>query len=741
MQIHFRSSIIPSFISGLLKLILISILLFSTLYPIIQAIIWTSLSDYPILLIPLILIEIISTIYLFKKSASSVPIDKQNELKKIIFTGFYDLWGLVLTLVLVFSLIGITEINLTGNPDDYVQRVYKSLKFTIVNILVFPKLLILLIVPWRLFMFVANFKFKKTGFLDIMREVLEGFYDLFALACLVFVVLGLIEVRSLWKDYQSQDLTRAEVVKMALMTVVGYFFLALTAVNIICVVRAYAMINDMYENGKLKSKEEIVTVIIRTTIDTITFPLRLAVYLFLLIAVYRVKNIKATLYQALSSSIGCKILFLQCKNEASMQVEDFFYALLILLSLPFVHRSLPALLKIRQVDDWHFYAKRTFSYALFDIPTVFFLVFIFVSMVRVPLLFKRRNLYEGHLIYLCFNVMKEVMKDFLVLPYLVFNILAPWRFYYLAPRLYRAVGPKDQRKILKENGILPVSDYLTIILTSILILSVWRTFEVISIVVSHIRQLLNNEPVNSSLLKKIFKKFIELVIDVLLAFMILVIFLSLVEVHNFTRRIRKFFYLYKDRHGFQYKKYLKSIFPSSKSQEPVKSPILKLNRNVFTEISSFLDIKSLVAISEVNRKFRDYSNFQPIWKFQYENQWKVYDNNSYINNLTFVDDYKELVKKVYENYNKDYSDCIVDEELWDYKMGVRGIVLEEFVLSIFGFVHIIGLPAKVFCYLCSKVELGWYFQNPRYPRLGFQVMIGDISIDRAMDYALVVKYK
>ena len=739
-QIHFRSSIIQTFLSGTLKLFLISTLLFSIVYPIWHAIIWTTLSDYPILLIPLILIQIISTIYLLKKSANSIPLEKRKELGDIIYTGFYDLWGLVLTIILVLSLIGIAELNFTGNPDDYVQRVYKSLKYTIVNIMVIPKLLLLLIVPWRLFMYLANFRFKKRGFLDIFREVLEGFYDVFALICLVYVVLGLIEVRNLWDKYQNQVLTRAEILKMALITIFGYFFLVLSIVNLALVVRAYAMINDMYDNGKLKSKDQIVAVIIKTFVDTLTFPIRLALYVFLLIGIYRLKNITATLHQAISSSIGCEVLFLQCKREALMQVKDFYYGFLMFLSLPFVHRSIPALLKIGQVEDWHSLAKNTFFSALFDIPTVFFLIFIFASVVRVPLLFKRRNFYEGHLMFLCLNVMREIMKDLFVLPHLLFNILAPWRFYYLAPRLYKAVGPKEQRKILKDNGILPISDYLTIILTSILILSLWRTFEVLSIVATHVRQLINNEPVNSSLLKKIFKKFLELILDVLLVFMILIIFLFLTEVYNFTRRIRTYYYLYKDRRGFQYKKYFQSIFPSKKTQEPIKSPIQKLNRNVFTEISSFLDLKSLTAISEVNRKFRDYTNFQPIWKFKYENQWKEHLNSSVIDNLTFVDDYKELVKKAYEEYNKQNFGVVLNEEERDYKMGVRVIVLEEFALSIFGFVHIISMPAKIFCYLISKVDIDLYFQNPRYPRLGFQIMIGDINIDRAMGYAQVVKF-
>lgn len=710
------------------------------LYPLYQGIIWTSLSGYPILLIPLILIEIISTVYLFKKSANSVPLQKRQELGKLIFTGLYDVWGLVLTLILISSLIGITELNFTGRPDEYVSRVYKSLKFAIVNILVIPKLFILLIVPWRLFMYLKNFKNKKTGLVDILAEVFEGLFDVVALACFVVVVLGLVKLKKLWDLFRSQNLTRIKVLQLLIMTFVDYFFIVLALVNVVCVVRAYALVCDLYENGKLKPKKVIGAVIINTFIDTITFPARFLLYVFLLIGMYRLKNIKASLFNAINSSVGCRALYLECKYQALMQVKDCFYGFLLLLALPFVHRSIPALIKIFKVDDWHSLAKNTLFSALIDIPTLVFLIIIFGSVVRVPLFFKRWNLYPNHLIYLCLNVMREIIKDLFVCPYLIFNLLAPWRLYYLAPKLYKAMGPKEQRKILKADGILPIFDYLTIILTTILILSIWRTVEVLSIVVTHIRQLINNEPVNSTLLNKVFKKFLELIIDVFMVVMILFIFLLLVEVHNFIRRMRTFYYLYKDRRGLQYKKYLESIWPSKKTQEPLNSPIKKLNRNIFTEISSFLDIKSLTTVAQVNRKFRDLSNFQPVWKFQYENQWKQHLDNSVMNKLAFEDDYKELVKKAYDAFTKKNLGIVLDEQERDYRVGARVIVLEEFILSIFGFPHIIVLPAKILCYLLSKVELDWYFERPRYPGLGYHIMIADTNIDRAMTSIINVKF-
>jgi hypothetical protein len=423
----------------------------------------------------------------------------------------------------------------------------------------------------------------------------------------------------------------------------------------------------------------------------------------------------------------------QCTVEAISQLVDTIYLFMLLLSLPAVHRFIPAVFKLRTSENWRKLCEKTLTASLLDIPTICLLLIIFVSIWRVPLFCRRYNQFRSeHLIRLCLDVFRELFKDLFVSPYLLFNLLAPWRLYYVLPRLYRAVSPKEQRRTLKSEGISPIFDYITLILIAVLVLSLWRTVEVISIVVTHVRQLLHGEKVSSSLLSKVFKKFLELIIDVFMVVMILFIFLLLVEVPNFVRRMRTFYYLYKDRRGLQYKRYLESIWPSKKVQEPSNSPIKKLNRNVFSEISSFLDLKSLTNVAQVNRKFKDLASSQNVWKFQYENQWKQHLEISVLNQLSMEDDYRELVKKAYDCYTKKNLGIILDEQERDYRVGARVIVLEEFILSIFGFPHIIALPAKIVCYLLSKVEFDWYFASPRYPSLGFHIMIADTNIDLAM---------
>lgn len=728
--IHFRSTVFQCFISGLFKLFLFAVSGYSFLYSIYAGILWTSLSGYPFLLIPLILAEVISAVYLIKKSTREVPYDKRQTLKILVLTGLHDIWALFLTLIVVITIVGLVELRFNVNPEQYLNCTYKAIKFTIINILLIPKLVLLAVVPWRLVMFISSYNPDKTGFVDILVQICEGVFDIFSVICGVFVFAGILEVKSMWRQYKKGKLTRKIVVTLLVKTIADYILIIMALVNLVLFVRAYAMINDFKESGKWKSQKEIGLAIWQSFLDTLSFPFRLIIYFFILIGIYRLKNIKVSLASALSSSRGYRNFNNSCEVEAFQQLIDTFFLIVFGLSMPFLHNSIPALMKLKTTNNWHDLACDTLITSLLDIPTFILLLFITVTVVRIPLFFRRMNIYSFvHKIHLCLDISTEILKDFLVIPFLIVNILTPWRYYYILPRLYRAVNPKEQRKILKADGLRPLEDYITIILCLILILSCWRTVEVLSIVVTHIRQVLNNEKLTSSLLRKIFRKFLELIIDVFMVAMILIIFLLLIEVPNFLRRMRVFYYLYRDRRGFQYKKYLESIWPSKQHHEPMHSSLRKLNRNVFTVVSSFLDVKSLATVSQVNKKFRDLANFQPVWKFQYENQWKQHLDAASINEIALGDDYKELVKKAFDSYTKKNSGVIIDEQERDYRMGARVIVLEEFILSIFGFPHIIALPAKIVCYFLSKIELDWYFANPRYPRSGFFIVVGISTID------------
>ena len=728
---HFRSTVFYCFLSGLLKLFLLSSLSYTFLYSVYSGFLWTSLSDYPYLQTPLILAELISIVYLVKKSLSEVPVENRQTLKDLVRTGFQDVWALALTLLVMTTIIGFVELRFNVHPDLYLHSTYKALKFSIINILLIPKLLLLLIVPWRLVLFIMHYNEHQTRFMDILGEVVQGLFDIISALCGVLVILGILEVRPLWKLFKDNELSRILVVQLLVKTFVDYVLIGLALVNLVLFVRAFAMINDFKENGKWKSQVLLGVVIWRTFLDTLSFPFRLVVYLFLVVAVYRLRNVNGTLASALGSSEGYSKFNNECGAEAIMQLLDTFFLVIFIISLPFLHNSIPALMKLKHTSNWHKLAYETLVNSLLDIPAFFLLLFITVTVIRIPLFFRRLNMYPfDHKLKLCLNISSEILKDLLIIPFLIVNILAPWRSYYILPKLFRASNPKEQRKILKADGLRPLEDYITIILSLILILSCWRTVEVLSIVVTHIRQVLNNEELTSSLLRKIFRKFLELIIDVFMVAMILIIFLLLIEVPNFFRRMRTFYYLYRDRRGLQYKKYLESIWPSKQHTEPTHSITKKLNRNIFSVVSSFLDVKSLATVAQVNKKFKDLANFQPVWKFQYENQWKQHLDAASMNELALGDDYKELVKKAFDAYTKKNSGIILDEQERDYRMGARVIVLEEFILSIFGFPHIIALPAKMVCYLLSKIELDWYFANPRYPGAGFFVMFGPINIDR-----------
>lgn len=100
--------------------------------------------------------------------------------------------------------------------------------------------------------------------------------------------------------------------------------------------------------------------------------------------------------------------------------------------------------------------------------------------------------------------------------------------------------------------------------------------------------------------------------------MMAAIILMLVEIPNFFRRMKYFYYLYKERRGIQLFNYINSLSPK-KQVDPKKNVILnKLNKNVFTNVCSFLDVKSLGNVAQANKRFKDLAGFAPIWKEQYE---------------------------------------------------------------------------------------------------------------------------
>jgi hypothetical protein len=571
----------------------------------------------------------------------------------------------------------------------------------------------------------SDITIKRTA-----KEILEGVMDIIAVACLIGIFLGGFEIKHLYNLYSRKTLTRAKIIGLFGLTIADIFFVLVGVFIVLGVVRLYSFYIGLYDSkGKIKHQKELAKHLLITFWDTLTFPYYFLVLVLLLVPYYRFRLIKTSIKQSLASSEVYKSFQSELLFQIKLEILDLLWLSVLVICMVFPYRTMPRLLSFNR-SNWHTETYELLKDNLKDIPTLFLLLIITVTLIRIPLMIRRKNLYgKKHLFYLCRNIVGEVLKDLLLLPYLLVNLLTPWRLYVLYPSLVRSPNPKEQRKVLKSEGLRPIEDYATIVLSIILVCSVWRTVEIVSIVVTHIRLVLNREPVISSLFRKVFRKFLELIIDIFMTAMILCIFIMLIEVPNFTRRIRTFYYLYKDRRGFQYKKYLRSIWPIPQGPEKNNNFINKLNKNVFTNIASFLDVKVLGQTAQVNKKFRELVYFPPIWKNQYERHWKKYVNSSVINEIDLGDDYRELVKKGFENFKRENTGIVLDEEERDYKMGARAIVLEEFVLSIFGFPHIIALPAKAVCYLLSKIDLDWYFLAPRYPSKGFEVRLADTRID------------
>jgi len=362
---------------------------------------------------------------------------------------------------------------------------------------------------------------------------------------------------------------------------------------------------------------------------------------------------------------------------------------------------------------------------LFDVLGSFLFLIILGTLYRIRLISKRRKSYkEHHFFYLMKAVYWEIYQDVLISPYILIMILTPWRLFYTFSFIFGISNLKKQRQHIKENGFRPIEDYLTLIFSIILFLSVWRTAEISSIIITHIRQIWHEEQVTSSLFRKVFRKFVQLLIDIMMFFIICLIFLMLIEIPNLFRRIKMFFLLYKDRRGIILFSYIKSLLPKPKNQVAKKSVVDKLNKNVFFNVSSFLDIESLGNVAQANKKFHDLASFAPVWKNQYEAYWKPHLPESSVKEIEWEDNYKRLAVEGFLNYKEQNRMVNLSEQERDYRMGARAIILEEFVMSLFRFPHLLVLPLKMTTYLLLKMDYKAYFANPRYPFLQYKLYMG-----------------
>jgi len=715
--LDFRSRIPLMMLSGLLKMGLLGFIVLSTAFgthallgsislgnPILSALTWLLATKL---------------VFLGFKHSRSFP-EVKSELQSLIEKGFGDFVCLVLSLVVALSLIGVPQLfGAPKDPEKYLEFILGVSKEVALDLLDLPFFLLLSAFPWRLLqrMYSQPESYKVLSTLKMLREGLKDLpFILLYVVCLCLVVKAL----TLIKLTVTGKVSREAILNSFKESVVVLICLALVGVILIMVFRVCSTLKKikLLIEGEI-SEKECFEMLLEDLVDSF---LSCLVFPFLVV-------LFVTYYRLPSSYLEKDLLFnsrklrelLGCTFEETIELLiDLYHTVILLVCLPFIWRSLPGVARVLKSTWKRNEIQYLCSTVLKDLVAVLLGVLIVVTLYRIPLLFRRKKK-QVHIVYAVKDVFSELLLDSLVIPFLLVKLVCPWRLVPAVLRISKTSSPKLQRKIIKKDGLRPFEDYLTVLLSLVLLLSVWRATETLSIITTHLRQVLKQQEVTSSLFRKIFRQFCQLLIDLLMTFMILFVFGMIVEVPAFLKRIRSFYYIYKERRGIQSLRYFKSFFSPKKQQIETRNrlTITRLNKNVFSVIASYVDIKTLGNMLCVNTKMKNLTEFQPIWKYHYESTWKEHLTESRVKELAWEDNYQKLAIEGFQHFNEKNKEVILNEEERDYKMGARAIVLEEFVLSIFGLPHMIALPAKGVCYLLSKIDFETYTSTPRYPNLSY----------------------
>ena len=368
-------------------------------------------------------------VYLLKKSANLISPTKKQEIIRLIKVGGTDFASLLLTIIVILTIIGITRLKKFPNVNEYNKFIYKALKYSILNVLLIPMLVPLLIFPWRLVIYLMEFDENNTSFKKIFSQFIQGLTDIFTLAFTIIIFVGIFEIWHFYKYFVKQRLSKKKIFELTLLTFADIILACIALLNLLCLVRVYAFYRGCYDqDNKIKRKKDIAKLVLTTFWDTLTFPHNFLIFIFLACFVYRLSKIEIMVFYSFLSEENYKAYKYQLHKQFKLQLLDILCFIIILLCFPFVHRSLPALKRIftdksRSLDEVTFELLNDF---IFDIPSAIMLVLIFVTIIRIPLMIRRKSAFSNHhIFFLCCNISIEILKDSLAIPFFLVILLTP----------------------------------------------------------------------------------------------------------------------------------------------------------------------------------------------------------------------------------------------------------------------------------------------------------------------------
>lgn len=716
-----RSNKLELAFTGVIRLILLSAgIYYGLAYP--WYLLSTSIyhSDHPSLFFLLQIFSLLPLGLISKLAWNSMAQNSKEAARIVISSAINDGISGIVTLILIGSIIGIKNLAVIRFvADEFHKKVIGALLITLLEILSLVILIPLIVVaPWRAYKAVKSYGNSISGNLLSLSfgGIKEGLIDYF------YIVMGLIvtiTMFNLWpmlkKLYESPTQDYREIIRDHFFDLpVGILAILFAVFNIVAIVRIPAVLNE----GLFTKRIGTLTIsMFYSAFLTVLIPFAIIGFAVSILTFHLIPRRFWKISIIWSNEHAADFIF-ESIRILLMRLEQLLYTivfLIILILMPW--RGIPLLLKLIRSDITKIDIVEYFCAGLLDIPSIIISAIVFITLYRIPLYFRirRANREREHLLHVVsLKIMIELLLDLTVVPMICVKLMVPWRLFFSLKKAIAVKDPKLQRSFMNSGGLRNLEDLFTIVLLCMLILSIWRAPEAIYMLYNHISKILRDEEVTSSLFRKVFRSFIQLIIDVSMMLLILAILVMLIEIPSFYKRMKVFVIYYHDRRGFRVIKWLQQLNKKEDPKKPVNTKNLHgISNNAFSEICKFLDIQSLSKLSQVNTKTRAKVENPVIWKNQYETSWKQYIKSNTFREITWEDDYKKLAIEGFREWRSAHSDEILDENERDYRMGARAIVLEEFVLSILHLPHMIVLPAKALAYVLGRFDYNRYFNNPR----------------------------
>lgn len=247
-------------------------------------------------------------------------------------------------------------------------------------------------------------------------------------------------------------------------------FGVLALITAICVVRIKPLWKTL--TSDLPQSTYRYEIILHLT-DTLLFPVFLLSFLMVFVPFYRYKYVRFEFLTWASDSQEYRGFLVMFIYQIYLEIVDLCYAILLVFCSIFIWRFIPFINSSKLSENWHENTKELYFECIADIPCIILTVLIFGTVYRVPMFFRRKRLHDnGSYLKLLLGVSSEIFKDMFVLPYVLVKLVTPWRLIPAMIQVWKTNNPKEQRKILKQDGLRPLEDYITILLTIILLLSI-----------------------------------------------------------------------------------------------------------------------------------------------------------------------------------------------------------------------------------------------------------------------------